>query len=220
MMQRSSVVKACAVVALAACWTTLVACTTETTTTTTAPNPDAAAPVDEETPPDSQDAGVDASQTTPDAQKPAPVVKRVFATATMRAGGLPPAEADVQCNTDAAAAKLAGTWKAWISDSTTDAAARIKDVGPWYLTDGQTVAFANAAALTKKPAKPLLNEQGGAIRGTYGAWTGTIDGKRTKDNCNDWSTLGTAYGTVTRVDEWTTSVLNCATPYRLICIEQ
>ncbi|MFL5321038.1 MAG: hypothetical protein ACJ790_15370, partial [Myxococcaceae bacterium] len=74
--------------------------------------------------------GCGGSKTKPDLSG----LKRVFVTSVQYPatfGGL--AKADEACMLAVSAAGLGGNWKAWLSDSNTDAIDRISDVGPWYL---------------------------------------------------------------------------------------
>jgi hypothetical protein len=73
----------------------------------------------------------------------APLAKRVFVTSTRYPGGALGGlvGADAKCNERAAAAGLSGDFKAWLSDATTSAAARMThSSGPYTLVDGTLVA--------------------------------------------------------------------------------
>jgi hypothetical protein len=96
--------------------------------------------------------------------------------------------ADNICNDLAYYAGLGGVWKAWLSDSTTDAIDRIDDVGPWYLLDG-TEVFYDKYDLVYGPFAPInINEYGTTSYGNIAVWTGTLyDGTGSFDNCLDWS---------------------------------
>jgi len=108
---------------------------------------------------------------------PSPAVKRIFvtkATYNGNMGGL--TGADNLCNSSAAAAGLGGTWKAWLSDASSDAINRIIDVGPWYLIDGSRKVFENKNNLTTSPLVPInMDEYGGFVGGEY-SWTDTYEG--------------------------------------------
>jgi hypothetical protein len=134
-------------------------------------------------------AGVDLAQ-------PAGGHKRVFTTSTVvpanfnGTGGL--LAADLVCNT--AAGSLGGTWRAWLSDSSTNAIDRILSDGPWYRIDGP-MAFANHAALGVGPSVPLtITETLGTANDIYSVWTGTdfdgtgwIDTMLGTGNCDEWT---------------------------------
>lgn len=157
------------------------ACTSEETTTSTPAGVDAGTTAEE-------DAG---TTPTPTADA-ATAKKRVFVTSDYfpghTIGGL--AKMDEACNTVAKRAKLAGTWRAWASDSKTSAVSRLADVGPWYTITGTLVA-ANRAALASGSLKAAIsvNESGKALEGAGNVWTGTTkDGTAAPGTCNDWAT--------------------------------
>jgi hypothetical protein len=139
-------------------------------------------------------------------------------------GGL--AGADSKCSTVAAGANLPGSWKAWLSDSSTSAIDRIDDVGPWFLVNG-TKAFNNKANLASTPLEAVnVTEQGHAVFGAV--WTGTnSSGVKGNYNCRDWSSAGIDdYGGIGEVDaktEWTQRAPaedECNNSAPLYCIEQ
>jgi hypothetical protein len=159
--------------------------------------------------------------------------KRVFVTTARFAGdfgGL--AAADQQCNDIASSAIAAGflrdgnsTWRAWLSDSTTDAIDRIDDVGPWYLVDDSSEVFRNKAHLRLMPADLLvpihLTERGEEVEGAAGGmyceplvWTGTASGgTKSPLTCADWtsadSQMDGTRGVPAQDDRWTDEVLYC-----------
>jgi hypothetical protein len=151
--------------------------------------------------------------------------KRVFVTRALfpgSMGGL--VGGDAQCESFAAAAGMAGTWKAWLSDSATDALERIADVGPWLDVHGARV-FRDKAQLMGFPDVNLnVDETGGAATGVY--WTGTmLGGGKSPNNCADWTDGATAqatFGDTSSADRWTdTGPLRlCSESLRLLCFEQ
>ena len=95
--------------------------------------------------------------------------------------------ADNICNTVAKSAGLSGNWKAWISDSQTDAIDRIKEVGPWYLLDGNLV-FKNKANFESVPISIIDISESGKTLDKEWVWTGTnIGGIKTEINCGNWA---------------------------------
>jgi hypothetical protein len=154
-------------------------------------------------------------------------VKRVFVTSAQyeaNFGGL--AQADTLCNASAAA--LGGKWVAWLSDENTNAVDRVKDVSPWYLVDGSTVAFANASQLRATPSTTIrLDERAGTSSSIVNVWTGTgAGGMRSHKSCGSWTstdynTTGT-YGTPNSdVTGWTGFGDNsCQSRGSLYCFEQ
>ena len=84
-------------------------------------------------------------------------------------------------------AALAGVWKAWLSDSTTNAIDRIADVGPWYTMNG-LLAFENKAQLAQTPSAIIEFDQHGGVVAASSYWTGTrVGGTSTDANCNNWT---------------------------------
>ncbi|MBL9100964.1 MAG: hypothetical protein JNL82_08400 [Myxococcales bacterium] len=136
--------------------------------------------------------------------------------------------ADEDCTAGAAAAGMAGTWRAWLSSSQVDAIDRIDDVGPWYRVDQETLLFATKAELTLGPRAPidLTFDDPGADDDVL-FWTGTdLDGRRTADNCMDWTIyMVPAVATVGRADAagaaWVAAEpLLCSNYLALLCVEQ
>jgi len=133
--------------------------------------------------------------------------------------------ADAFCASVAGSASLGGKWKAWLSDSTTDAISRLDDVGPWVLLNG-IKAFESKSSLASLPLVPLeVDEKGTSTKlSRSGVWTGTkTGGTHTATTCGDWSQQsdsGQAGETATTV-AWTLSVISqCDNTYRLYCLEQ
>ena len=173
--------------------------------------------------------------------------KRVFVTDTVYTGGLIGglAGADMKCEARAAAAGLSGTYKAWLSDSVTSAAARhTHSTGAYLLVDGSMVA-ANWTELTSGNHQRAidLDPFGAAhvasitcqvIGGVMPVWTATrIDGRSAEGEplfCGDWTKIdiggGIPNGLVGDVRasdiKWTSSncALSCTDEAALYCIEQ
>ena len=111
-------------------------------------------------------------------------------------GGL--SGADATCQAAADSAFLPGSYKAWLSDSTTSAKARLTNsIGPYVRTDGVQIA-ADFASLIDGPfglgidnidAFLNVDENGVMFTGTsQGAWTGTnVVGESTNRNCTNWT---------------------------------
>lgn len=117
--------------------------------------------------------------------------RRVFVTAE----SFVPAEiagaeaADDLCQSAAEAAGLDGTFRAWISDSTSDAIDRFEDGTCWKRMDDVVVAD-DLDDLTDGALSALIevDEYGAARSGLV--WTGTaVDGTGTGHHCDDWSDL-------------------------------
>jgi uncharacterized protein DUF1554 len=173
----------------------------------------------------------DGSRAANDAPRSGP--RRVFVTKSQYPGDLALAATgfaglaagDELCRRSAA--QLGGTWKAWLSDPTTNAIDRIADVGPWYLVDGTTMVFANKAALAGTPLVAIaINETGAMTNGHV--WTGTAaGGTAAAETCTGWtsqsSTVAGAAGASIAMDsQWTlTAAYFCGTDaFALYCFEQ
>lgn len=134
--------------------------------------------------------------------------KRVFQTSSYGNGNLGSwpeaagnsgiAAGDAICRTRAAILGLenAARFKAWLSDSTTDAQNRFGSDGPWVRLDGLVVAT-NKNDLTDGLLSVAINLKDNANFGQSVVWTGSArDGTRTANNCANWtsdssSTTGT-----------------------------
>jgi hypothetical protein len=100
--------------------------------------------------------------------------------------------ADSQCATAAAAAKLPGQYRAWMSSSTTDARAALAGARGWVRTDGlpfvDTVDDLTAGRLL---SPPLTDETGHILapmfQGEYVATGTKADGTRNGTVCHDWT---------------------------------
>ena len=130
--------------------------------------------------------------------------------------------ADDACITAAGDRGLGGTWRAWLSSSTSDAIDRIDDAAPWYRTDRATLLFATKAELAAGPRAPIEPPVGEPLL----FWSGTSrDGTRTTATCDDWTEYLEPIATVGRADatgaEWAVpEPLSCSLYLALLCIEQ
>jgi hypothetical protein len=164
--------------------------------------------------------------------------KRVFVTSLATSGDLKTngnaasglAGGDKLCQNAADAASLGGTFKAWLSSSTTNAIDRIANVGPWYLPDRCTLVFANKAAITSTgPQADIAVTADGAAAPPLDLWTGTLpSGVKDSFTCNDW-TNGTFQHEGTAgvgsndlfAGSWTeVSTPTCDSGFVLICFEE
>jgi hypothetical protein len=127
-------------------------------------------------------------------------------------------------------ALFGGVWKAWLSDSTTNAIDRIADVGPWYTMNG-LLAFENKAQLAGTPSAIIEYDQWDSVVAASSYWTGTrIGGTSTKANCQNWTSaaedLVGVWGDGRQLrgaSTWTESIYppsSCRTALNLLCIEQ
>jgi hypothetical protein len=125
----------------------------------------------------------------------------VFVTSTFQSGRLEGqsgavglAGADEICQARAAAGSLPGTYKAWLSDNTTDAKDRMTQaVVPYVDTAGFTVAASFAALLAGPLENPIQHDEHMQLTQEFLAWTGTAaDGTRAPGSigqgwCRDWT---------------------------------
>lgn len=171
----------------------------------------------------------DSPSTTP---TPTPISRgyRVFVTSTTyngNLGGL--AGADAKCQERANAANLGGTWKAWLSDSSTSATTRLYHSEiPYKRLDGTIIAN-NWADLTDGSIqnKIMLSENQSFIQTAY-SWTGTRANGETDPNdpnCINWtsSTDNGSYGNNYYTDNrWSIGGIGypCAPLVHLYCFEQ
>lgn len=163
--------------------------------------------------------------------EPAPY--RVFLTsntyegdfASLSSGSALPT-ADTLCQVAANAASLGGFWRAWLSDDTTSAIDRIGGE-EWVDLAGASI-FPNRATLSTGPVAPLARDEEGTVHEADAQiWTGTsVLGGSTGDNCDGWTSVGDAIGTVGDPlftdNRWTDNgTAACsATRARFACFEQ
>ena len=163
--------------------------------------------------------------------------KRVFATRTQYNGGLGGlAGADAKCALAATAAGLTGTFKAWLSDGTTDALSRITSDGSWFSVSDSSFSntlttkrmFNNKANLQTLPLDNYLSWSDETAANFEGEiWTGTdTGGTRRSDTCASW-TNGTSglggigrLGGTTSASVWTNyGTAACNISQALLCLE-
>jgi len=118
----------------------------------------------------------------------------VFVTSTTTSANFGNLEAaDTICNQLAQAAGLAGTYVAWLSDSSQDAITRVGSASGWVRTDGRVFARdRNALVSAQISYPPLLNETGALVTptGVDFVFTGTDGtGVRVPETCNDWQSI-------------------------------
>lgn len=143
-------------------------------------------------------------------------------------GGI--AGADSRCQLSAGGAGLKGVYRAWISDSNTDAKTRITGSGPWLEVGTNKVMFPTPASLAGFPEGPLVrDEYGDPAKDRW--WTGTAaNGIRHPETCINWASnaqfqggmTGTRKGSGRPGNEWTEDVAYACTSselqkFALIC---
>lgn len=159
--------------------------------------------------------------------------KRVFVTSTLNSGNLGGlAGADSKCQDRANAAGLGGTWKAWLSDSTTSASSRLNHFnGPYVRVDGVAVAndwtdLTDGTLQNPIRINEFKNDQYNMINA---AWTGTqTSGATLTPNCSNWTdgtsgVQGILGGISSTISYWTvgaSSTSICSNTIALYCFEQ
>jgi len=119
----------------------------------------------------------------------APGVVQVFKTSSTYLGdfgGL--AGGDAICQERAEEVGLNGTWRAWLSDDTTDARDRIPD-GRYELVNGTVIADDKDDLTDGELKAPIILNEFGELGQPDGGWvwTGTrFNGTGTEENCRNW----------------------------------
>lgn len=113
-------------------------------------------------------------------------------------GGI--AGADVRCQSSAAAAGLEGVYRAWISDSSVNAADRFTWPGPWLEVGTEAVLFPELASLRGFPLAPLVRDETGQVSPASRWWTGTaVNGIKHTKTCADWTSRDQSLGGMTGI---------------------
>jgi hypothetical protein len=161
------------------------------------------------------------------------VPKTVFVTSSIfpgNFGGI--AVADASCQSLAAGAGLTGTYKAWLSDSSSSPASSFTlDAGPFLLPDGTTVVADSWVDLTDGSLDNRINQtEAGATLFDGLAWTATGAGglhHGVAGDCTDWTALSPELVTrgllTSTTPNWTSfsSILcSLSASRRLYCFEQ
>jgi hypothetical protein len=115
--------------------------------------------------------------------------KRLFVTSSTHTGDLGGLHgADSICTARASEAALEGTWKAFLSDHTVEAVARVGKSSSWRLVDDTTEVFRGNAEFNGRPRSSIHDEHGNEVA-TGRAWTGTrSDGSPYENHhCSGWT---------------------------------
>lgn len=134
--------------------------------------------------------------------------------------------ADSICQARAAAAGLAGTYRAWLTTSTTNAIDRLAPASGWIRPDGRPLANTRADIAAEKLFHPMRIDELGSDVGASSAHTATTyNGTRhpSSTTCNDYTTALAADTLIGGATDsmgamwtiWTFS--NCAATSRLYC---
>ena len=162
-----------------------------------------------------------------------PTTRRVFVSSSFVSavlGANPEMAADARCQSFATAASLGGTWRAWLSGSTSSPSTRFtRSAVPYVKLDGTIVAN-DWADLTDGSLRAAINiDELGAPQLAYEAWTGTTSsGTLQSAACANWSSAAfaarpfAAVGSASTGGSWTNVFLQTCerTNVRLLCFEQ
>jgi hypothetical protein len=163
-----------------------------------------------------------------------PAVSRVFVTSTTYNGNLGGITgADQKCQTSANTANIGGTWKAWLSDTTTSASSRLNHGNiPYKLLNGALIAD-DWNYLTTYGSKIKINitESGATLDGYLQVWTNTQKSGAAYNpslvySCNNWTSASVTnngrVGTVGESNGWTDYGISqgCNSGGYLYCFEQ
>ena len=163
---------------------------------------------------------------------PSPAGKIVFVAGTSTNGAFAPtmgvAGADAICASEALAASLGGTFKAWLSVAGNGAATRFTQAtGPYVMVDGTQIASSWSDLVDGTLAHGIDRDAHGTFVGTTDVWTGTTtSGAATTPNCSGFTTASGAVsgwcGRTTATNTGWTQFLtpSCNTPLHLYCFEQ
>ena len=156
--------------------------------------------------------------------------KLVFVSTSSGTGKLDGLDgADLLCNTDAAAAGLEGTFKAWLSTSDEAPSTRFTPAQvPYRRPDGIMIAKDWDDLVDGTLAAPINLDLDGVSYPDAKIWTGTLpNGTAAGDNCSNWTTTGDAFltgvvgSTKQAGSEWTNQGLRfCTEPTRVYCFQQ
>jgi hypothetical protein len=167
--------------------------------------------------------------------------KRVFVTSVEVAGNFAGAfsaldggtdtvhaAADAICASEATDGGVTGTFRAWISSTTTSANAYFTALGmdgPWYRPDGVLVAWHRSNLTTGNGIfAQIVLDRSGKFQLEVNAWTGTNANGTTAENCTNFSSTsgnGMRGVDVTKDLLWAAfSTQGCPTTNRLYCFEQ
>lgn len=133
---------------------------------------------------------------------------------------------DALCSARAVAAGLGGTWRAILSDGSTDAADRIPVTRPIVNMSGATIATSSGDLWDTSLGAPIRYDEFGADVGADYAWTGTHEqGWALSDRCGDWASAsgtGRLGATNATDDTWAYSYSDrgCSQAARLYCVEE
>lgn len=135
------------------------------------------------------------------------------------------AAGDAICQNLAAKAGLpmAANYKAWLSDTVTNASTRLTSNGPWVRIDGVRIADDLADMIDGNLFSSINVDENGNYK-AFGVWTGTAPaGQKASDTCGNWlniSANGVKGRPINTDSNWTEDVTNgCSANGALYCFE-
>jgi hypothetical protein len=132
--------------------------------------------------------------------------------------------ADELCQSEALAANLTGTFKAWLGTSAVAPRDRLPYNGKWHLIGSDTYFASGRSDLFDGTLSGPINRTaaGALVSDALTVWTGTSSAGVSGATCGDWTTTGTG-GSGTAGDtaaSWTqTGNIDCVSTGRLYCFE-
>jgi len=136
-------------------------------------------------------------------------------------GGL--AGANATCQTNANASGLTGTFKAYLSSSTTSALSQLAGASGWVRVDGKPIAGSASDFASGRYFYPLRLTSAGVDVGDVAVMTATTNGAQSgSGSCADYTstsgsiTVGTAAGQSTMASNF--GSLNCTASMRMYCV--
>jgi hypothetical protein len=133
--------------------------------------------------------------------------------------------ADALCTTEASNASLPGTYKAFMSTTTTPAASRFNLSGPaWVRTDGVPLMASASDLGTWSFLTALDRRIDGTVTEQY-TWTGNPTTNTMAQTCNNWSSasmsvLGILHDAPESANFWTSFQNGCATTANVMCFQE
>ncbi|MDQ2652209.1 MAG: DUF1554 domain-containing protein [Chloroflexota bacterium] len=143
--------------------------------------------------------------------------------------------ADTRCQSLAAAAGLAGTYRAWLSDATSSPSSRfVRSSGPYRLVNGVTIAESWVDLTDGSPLQATITvtETGGDHGGNTNAWSNTgPDGRALlggpgTGHCVNWTSnsngIEGGFGNISNAETWSSVPVTvpCVNYRHLYCFQQ
>ena len=131
--------------------------------------------------------------------------------------------ADEKCQVSAQYGGLSGTWKAIVSDSTTNARDRFPEI-PYYNMKGELVASGQMDLFDGVINNRVYIDEYMNEYSNYGVWTGSDqNGIKTASNCHNWGWVaenGTIGSTAYKSGEWLNLAKNvCSNGNKIYCVK-